>query len=87
MVNKRFLSYRVRRYPDIDQVPVRIYNAVFYTGVSILIFALIYMLLNLDKADSIVMIWLPFMIAGSVLVFMSLIMKSAYNKKNAGKRR
>jgi putative effector of murein hydrolase LrgA (UPF0299 family) len=46
-----------------------------YSGVIILISALFYMIGNLHKADSIVHLWLPVMIGGTVLVFTGLIAK------------
>ena len=50
-------------------------NLFFYSGVFILMSALIYMIGNLYKADSIIGIWFPFMIAGVLLVFMSQLIK------------
>jgi uncharacterized membrane protein YkvI len=44
-------------------------------GVIILISALVYMIANLEKADSIFSLWLPFMIAGLFLVFVSQLVK------------
>jgi O-antigen/teichoic acid export membrane protein len=46
-------------------------KSLLYLGVLILISALIYMLANFAKADTIISIWLPFMISGVFLVFMS----------------
>jgi hypothetical protein len=44
---------------------------ILYLGLIILISALIYMIVNLDKADLIISLWLPFIIAGVFLVFLS----------------
>ena len=38
-------------------------------GICIILTALIYMLVNLHKADSIIAIWIPFMVAGVWLTF------------------
>jgi uncharacterized membrane-anchored protein len=54
-------------------------QSMLYLGVVILISALIYMIANLAKADAIISIWLPFMIAGVFLVFMSQLIKWKYH--------
>ena len=54
--------------------------SIFYLGVFIIISALIYMIVNLSKADLIIKIWVPFMLSGIVLVFMSQLIKSRYFK-------
>ncbi len=51
---------------------------ILYLGVVILISALIYIIANFEIADSIVSIWLPFMIVGLFLVFMSQMIKWKY---------
>lgn len=51
-------------------------NSLLYLGVLVLIIALIYMIANLAKADTIISIWLPFMIAGVFMVFMSQLTRS-----------
>ena len=38
-------------------------------GAFIIVFSLIFMLFNLSKSDSIIIIWLPFMISGIALIF------------------
>jgi hypothetical protein len=47
----------------------------FLLGAFILIFGLIFMLINLSKSDSLIMIWIPFMISGVALIIMGLILK------------
>ncbi len=49
-----------------------------YSGIVILISALIYMIANIAEADSIIRIWLPLMIAGVFLVFMSQVIRWKY---------
>jgi sorbitol-specific phosphotransferase system component IIBC len=44
-------------------------------GVLLGIFCLIYMMLNLEKSDQIIKIWLPFMATSIYLVFMSQLIK------------
>lgn len=51
-------------------------NSLLYLGVLVLIIALIYMIANLAKADTIISIWLPFMIAGVFMVFMSQLIRN-----------
>ncbi len=50
-------------------------NLMLYFGVVILIAALIYMITNFAKADMIISIWLPFLIAGVFMIFMSRLIK------------
>lgn len=50
-------------------------QSMLYLGVVILILALMYMIANLAKADAIISIWLPFMIAGIFLVVISQMIK------------
>jgi hypothetical protein len=47
----------------------------FLMGAFMLIFGLIFMVINLSKSDSIIMIWIPFMIAGVALILMGLLFK------------
>lgn len=44
-------------------------------GAFVLVFGLIYMMINLSKSDSMIMIWIPFMFTGVVLVIMSQLFK------------
>lgn len=55
-------------------------NMLFYSGVFILLSALIYMIGNLYRADLIIRIWFPFMIVGVILVFMSQLIKLQFPK-------
>lgn len=52
-----------------------------YLGITILLSALIWLISNIDKADSIVNIWLPIMMVGTSLVFISSLIKFAYKNK------
>ena len=53
-----------------------------YLGITILLSALIWLILNIEKADSIVNIWLPIMIVGTFLVLISSLIKFAYKNKS-----
>ena len=55
-------------------------NVFLFSGVFILMSALIYMIVNLYRADSIISLWFPFMLAGVSLVFMSQLIKWQYLK-------
>jgi len=55
-------------------------NLILYSGLVIIITGLIYMIFNLSRADSIIKIWLPFMIVGVALVFVSQLIKWQYLK-------
>lgn len=78
MIQKRFLTKnRKRALKDTRYVSIAS-QSILYLGVVILIAALIYMIANLARADAIISIWLPFMIAGVFLVFMSQMIKWKY---------
>ena len=46
-------------------------NIYLYAGLFVLISSLIYMIINIARADPVVMLWFPFMLAGIALVFVS----------------
>jgi|GEM_PF-5298816 len=54
-----------------DSKPEKIWDLPLYLGVIVIIVTLIFMVFNLNKADSIVELWLPFVAAGVILVFLS----------------
>ena len=76
MMKKRFsikreqLDSKDTRYSSIAS------NSLLYLGVLVLIIALIYIIANLAKADTIISIWLPFMIAGVFMVFISQLIRN-----------
>jgi hypothetical protein len=71
MIKKGFLTNNTRRNSkDTRHVSVA-GRSILYLGVVILITTLVYMIVNFSKADTIILVWLPFMIAGVILVFMS----------------
>jgi hypothetical protein len=57
-------------------------KTLFIVGVLTSFFALCYMLLNIEKADSIISLWLPFMIAGIVIIYLSQLIKLIGTKKH-----
>jgi uncharacterized membrane protein len=50
-------------------------SLLFYAGVFVIISGLIYMLINLEKSDTIFHIWLPYIITGIAMVCVSLLLK------------
>jgi len=62
-----------KRTEQVSKKNSLIVKIMLYSGIIILISALGYLIGNLDKADSIISIWLPFMMAGTLLVFFSFI--------------
>jgi ABC-type transport system involved in cytochrome c biogenesis permease component len=50
-------------------------NLFFIIGTGIILAALVYMIVNLNKADSIITMWITFMAAGVLLAFYGLIIK------------
>ncbi len=55
-------------------------NIILYLGCLILIASLIYMIVNLSKADNIIGIWLPITASGVILVFFSQIINISHKK-------
>jgi hypothetical protein len=51
-----------------------------YAGVLVIVSGLIYMLINLNKADSIFHIWLPYIVTGIAMVCISMILKMPMRK-------
>ncbi len=54
-------------------------KSILFLGVFVLIVALLYMIVNLTRADVIFKIWLPSMIAGVFLVFLSQLVQWIYH--------
>ena len=82
MLQKGFLYSHLKSNSDFHLRFDLVSRIILLLGVLILITSLIFMILNLERADSIMMIWLPFMIAGVLLVFMSLVIKYFYEQTN-----
>lgn len=81
MIRKGFLVPRYRKNSGLVQRPSFITDIILFLGVVLLIFTLLFMILNFDEADSIIMIWLPFMIAGTILVFVSQVVNRIYKNR------
>ncbi|MCL2650820.1 MAG: hypothetical protein FWD60_07325 [Candidatus Azobacteroides sp.] len=50
-------------------------SSLFIIGICIVLFALVYMIVDLNKADSIITIWIIFMAVGVLLLFFGLIFR------------
>jgi hypothetical protein len=51
----------------------QITNTLLYTGLALILASLIYMIIHLEKADAIIVLWLPFIFSGVSLVLLSTI--------------
>jgi hypothetical protein len=58
-------------------------NLFFIIGTGTILAALVYMIVNLDEADSIITKWVPFMVAGVLLSFYGLLLRLLKNRKKA----
>lgn len=76
MMKKRFSIKREQLNSNDTRYSSIVSNSLLYLGVLVLIIALIYMIVNSAKADTIISIWLPFMIAGVFMVFMSQLIRN-----------
>lgn len=75
MTQRKFLTKATERDSKDARYVSIASQLMLYMGVVILISALIYMIANLAKADTIINVWLPFMIAGVFLIFMGQLIK------------
>ena len=75
MIQKGFLTKSNKRDSENTRHIASASKLILFLGVAILISALIYMIANFAKADLIISIWIPFMITGVFLVFMSQMIK------------
>ncbi len=82
MIRRGFLQSRRRRGATETRNVSMASKMLITLGVLISVFSLSYMLINFDKADSIINIWLPFMIAGLALVFLSGLIKLIYANRH-----
>lgn len=57
-------------------------KALLYSGIAVLMSALIYMIINITKADSFVNTWIAFMAVGVYAVFMSVLISRINRKRN-----
>ena len=87
MIKKGFLVSRLRKHSGSYRRSSSITNTILFIRVAVLIFALLFMIINFGKADFIVMVWIPFMIAGVVLVFLSQVINHFYKSRGKQKKK
>jgi hypothetical protein len=87
MINKGFLASHLRKNSGSYKRSSIITNTILLIGIAVLIFSLLFLIISLDKADSIIMIWLPFMISGVVLVFVSQVINHFHKNRIRGKQK
>ena len=87
MLQKEFLRNDKISNNKIDQKVRIVVNVFFYLGVLLSVLCLGYMIVNLSKADKIISIWLPFMIAGPMIVFLSQLIKWQYTSEETKRSR
>lgn len=75
MIQKSFLNRNNKRGSRNARRVTSASNLMLYLGVVVLIVALFYMISNYAEADKIISIWLPFMLAGVFLIFISHLFK------------
>ncbi|MGE5520909.1 MAG: hypothetical protein ACM3VS_13340 [Candidatus Dadabacteria bacterium] len=79
MIHKYLLTNKHKLPPVKPVLPVS--EIIMYIGIVVLLAAFIYMILDIDHADSIAALWLPFVIAGVLLVFLGLMVIQMHQHK------
>jgi hypothetical protein len=72
MIHRYLLTNKHSLPPRKPVLPVA--KIIMYIALVVLLSAFIYMILDLNRADSIVVLWVPFIIVGVLLVFLSLLL-------------
>ncbi len=75
MIERGFLKKRAKTDSRHNRITSIASNTMLYLGAIILITALVYMIVNLDRADAVFGVWVFFMMAGLFLVVMSHLIK------------
>ncbi len=75
MLERGFLKKKKQADPKPNRFISIASSTMLYLGVIILITSLIYMLVNLDRSEAIIGIWIIFLLAGLFLVVMSHMLK------------
>ncbi len=71
MLERGFFKRKKHSEPKPNRSIKMASNIMLYLGVIILLASLIYLLVNIDKADAIIVVWMVFMLTGLFLVVMS----------------
>lgn len=80
MLEKGFLRNQANQNRKHGNVASTMTKTLLYLGVLILIISFVFLLANLDNADRLVSVVLPFIVAGLGLIAVSQFVKRAYNK-------
>lgn len=81
MLKKGFLSDQRRRSHGERRAASPLTSAMLYLGMLVLIVSLVYILLNLERADEIVNYWLVFVFVGLFLVVVSQFIKRWHQRR------
>lgn len=80
MLEKGFLRNQPDDKRKHHQVALLVSKSLLYLGTLILIISFVYLLINMDKADTMIGMMLPFLVAGLGLIFVSQFVKRAYSR-------
>ncbi len=75
MLERGFFKRKRQSEPKSNRSITLASNILLYLGVIILITSLIYLLVNINNADALMVLWFVFMMAGLFLVVMSHMIK------------
>lgn len=78
MLQKGFL--REQKNDNKNQTALLISRILTYIGAAILILSFAYLFFNFEKADTLVGLLLPFLVAGLGLVFVGYLIKQSFSK-------
>jgi NADH:ubiquinone oxidoreductase subunit 6 (subunit J) len=70
-----------------NQKLLSLVKVIFYLGALLLIVSFGYMIANFERADKIVSIWVPFVLAGAAMIVLSQVIKLLYLSKETTKRK
>lgn len=80
MLEKGFLKNKPDENNKHHQVASLVSRVLLYLGTLVLIISFVYLLVNMDKAYTLIGMMLPFLVAGLGLIFVSQFIKRAYSK-------
>ena len=83
MHQKGFINKQRQGQLAEKRYPKMVINILMYTGIILILSSLVYMIRNLERADTIITLWLPFIISGVILVFMS----TVFSWQNTGTKK
>lgn len=75
MLEKGFIKDRNKPERKENRYVSMASRLLFYGGILVIVSGLIYMLINLEKSDTVFHIWLPYIISGIAMVCISLLLK------------